>query len=150
MARIIQLGDSISPARRRGGWVVVGFFILFVLGCFIYPSSPLDGVVLCPFRLLTGYSCPGCGMTRASILIFQGRLADSLAFHPFAWAFIGIFSIAAISRLLENLSGRRIRYPGARLWAAGKERALLACLVILLGFGAGRFLLEVGGFLTPV
>lgn len=49
---------------------------------------------LCPFALLTGLACPGCGLTRAAVSLARGDLAASWAFHPLAllvalWAVAG-------------------------------------------------------------
>jgi hypothetical protein len=32
----------------------------------------------CPFKLMTGVPCPGCGMGRATIALFKGDLTASL------------------------------------------------------------------------
>lgn len=37
----------------------------------------------CPFRLMTGVDCPGCGMTRALMALLDGNLPLSIQFHPF-------------------------------------------------------------------
>jgi hypothetical protein len=36
----------------------------------------------CAFRSLTGIPCPGCGMTRAFLLLAELRLGDALAANP--------------------------------------------------------------------
>lgn len=43
-----------------------------------------DGLVLCPFRRITGVWCPGCGMTRAFAWMAHGDLHESLRYHPVA------------------------------------------------------------------
>ena len=47
------------------------------------PDHPA-GLVLCPFRLLTGWLCPMCGMTRGVGALLRGRWADALSFHLFS------------------------------------------------------------------
>ncbi|HOA32568.1 MAG TPA: DUF2752 domain-containing protein [Clostridia bacterium] len=42
----------------------------------------------CPFVLLTGLPCAGCGMTRATILLFRGRIVESLVMHPMAPSYV--------------------------------------------------------------
>lgn len=42
----------------------------------------------CPFVLLTGLPCAGCGMTRAVILLLKGRIVESLAMHPMVLGFV--------------------------------------------------------------
>ena len=38
----------------------------------------------CPMLLVTGIPCPGCGMTRAIVLLLSGHPAESLKMHPLA------------------------------------------------------------------
>jgi len=40
------------------------------------------GPQLCPFKLILGLPCPGCGMTRSVVTLLHGDLAASLHFHP--------------------------------------------------------------------
>ncbi len=37
----------------------------------------------CPFRALTGWWCPGCGLTRATHHLFRGDVAQALRFNLF-------------------------------------------------------------------
>lgn len=47
--------------------------------------TPNDaGLVLCPFRLITGHACPGCGITRAVSHLFKGNWALAVGYHPLA------------------------------------------------------------------
>ncbi len=39
-------------------------------------------VLICPFYNLTGWHCPGCGMTRALVSFFAGDPLLSFYFHP--------------------------------------------------------------------
>lgn len=37
---------------------------------------------MCPFALLTGTACPGCGLTRAAASLVRGEWAAAFTFHP--------------------------------------------------------------------
>jgi hypothetical protein len=53
-------------------------------------------IIVCPSRLLYGLPCPGCGVTRATLMAFHGEVIEALAFNPnclFAMAFILAFPI---------------------------------------------------------
>jgi hypothetical protein len=39
-------------------------------------------LVGCPFRLITGVPCPGCGMTHAFLAAFRFDFAEALRWHP--------------------------------------------------------------------
>lgn len=41
-----------------------------------------SGPTLCPFALITGTACPGCGLTRAAASLARGDLVSALTFHP--------------------------------------------------------------------
>lgn len=56
-------------------------------------SAPLP---LCLVKGITGLDCPGCGMTRAFLLIGHGRLGDAFAMHPASLpAFLIVAGLAA-------------------------------------------------------
>lgn len=61
--------------RSKPAWsaaaalILAAMFILF-----------LDWI--CPVRALSGFSCPGCGMTRALMALFKGNLSESFLWHP--------------------------------------------------------------------
>ncbi|MFN8635714.1 MAG: DUF2752 domain-containing protein [Chloroflexota bacterium] len=42
------------------------------------------GPSFCPFKVLTGLPCPGCGLTRGTVALLHGDLATSFHFHPLA------------------------------------------------------------------
>ena len=37
----------------------------------------------CLLRILLGIPCPGCGLSRAALLLFSGHPTESIALHPF-------------------------------------------------------------------
>ena len=39
-------------------------------------------VPICPFAIVTRHPCPGCGLTRATLALAHGRVAEALHFHP--------------------------------------------------------------------
>jgi hypothetical protein len=61
----------------------------------------------CPFFRVTGIPCPGCGLTRATILLLKGDLQASLRFHAFA----PILLLTALALILVLLLPRSITQP---------------------------------------
>jgi len=62
----------------------------------------------CPFLHVVGIPCPGCGLTRAMILLLRGDWRRSLAFHAFAPLFIVALMIAITTTLLPESVRQRI------------------------------------------
>ena len=64
----------------------------------------------CPYLTLTGFACPGCGLTRALHFLLHGDVPRAFAFNP--WAFVSAPALVAFT-LLPALAGevrtRRVR-----------------------------------------
>ena len=57
----------------------------------------------CPFRLLTGLPCPGCGLTRSIGYLTEGNYQLSLAYNPFGIIFFTyILSVILFPKYLSN------------------------------------------------
>ena len=144
------LAPVIEPpalVRRRAG-IVVLMWVGFVVALLSFEGSPVDGFILCPFRFITGWSCPGCGMTRSCTAALHGHWGASLGFHPMGIGFVLSFFALAVVRAIEFVRGRRIEWS-ARLRRAGLLVSV-ALLVFVCLFGGIRLALEIAGILTPV
>lgn len=58
----------------------VGVVILIL--CMIDPATNVLAPK-CPIHLLTGLSCPGCGLQRAIHALYHGRVAEALSYNYF-------------------------------------------------------------------
>jgi hypothetical protein len=49
----------------------------------LYWLNPTEQPLMpkCPFKLLTGLSCPGCGFQRAAHAVLHGHFAEALAYN---------------------------------------------------------------------
>ncbi|MEN0062934.1 MAG: DUF2752 domain-containing protein [Myxococcota bacterium] len=69
-------------------WVLGGSALILVLAFTLTPSNEVvtlfgyDVPVLCTFRLITGYSCPGCGLTRSFSFLAHGHVAEAFQMNP--------------------------------------------------------------------
>jgi hypothetical protein len=64
---------------------------------------------LCPVHLLTGWDCPGCGMTRAVLLLARGDVAASLHQHPFGAPLVAWAAAVALLPPLRPFRGDGVR-----------------------------------------
>ncbi len=85
-----------EPSRRRGEpdrvlrLLIAAVFTVMLVSGLTYAFLGVDFLTQpylglpCAFRTLTGFACPGCGMTRAFLLLSQLRIDDALATNPAA------------------------------------------------------------------
>jgi hypothetical protein len=86
----LTLGEVTSATKRTATWASP----LAAVGLALLVDPHHDGPTLCPFALLTGTACPGCGLTRAAAWLIRGDLGAALSLHPLvllvaAWAVAG-------------------------------------------------------------
>ena len=96
---------SVAALGAAGAWV------LYTFAPTAYGFYPQ-----CPFRLLTGLQCPGCGTTRALHHLLHGRFEEAFRLNPMIFVLIAV----ALFALPSVLRGRQ---PGFLMkpwfaWAA--------------------------------
>ncbi|WP_317038930.1 DUF2752 domain-containing protein [Prevotella intermedia] len=72
-----------------------------ILLAIYYLYDPIRSIWLpkCPFKLVTGLQCPGCGLQRALHALLQGRFLDAIHynyFFVFAGPYIFLFGVRAL------------------------------------------------------
>jgi uncharacterized protein DUF2752 len=82
---------------RRFGLVLTGALGLHI-GFFALGLPAWE----CPLFRLTGLPCPGCGLTRACVLLLRGEVQASIKFHAFAPVFIALIAMLIIGTLLPK------------------------------------------------
>lgn len=74
----------------------------------------------CTMRSLFGIACPGCGLTRGTILLAQGRFLEAQSMHRLTWLFAALilgqipYRLWCLHRRESAPSGRR--WPILILW----------------------------------
>ena len=92
--------------------------------------------VVCPVRLITGYPCPTCGMTRSWHSVVQLEPMRAVRDHPFGPLVLGALVIGASSPAHADLLATRVGRLPARVKAAG--------LLAWLGWWVSRLLVAHG------
>ena len=72
------------PFWNRRTSVVAIWGLLISLGIYVFAFEPgrTGFFPLCPFRLVTGLTCPGCGSTRALHQLLHGHFASAFMLNP--------------------------------------------------------------------
>lgn len=98
------VGLTVKEARRSALMASIG--LATIAASFLYAPWSQTGPVLCPFRLLTGLPCPGCGLTRSFCAIAQGRWGDAFADHLFGPALMAALVVGIPLLYAEALTRR--------------------------------------------
>jgi len=77
----------------------------------------------CPFRMLTGFACPGCGSTRGLHRLLHGDIVSAMEFNP--------LMVLSLPFLLYAL----VRYTGAAVSCRPLQRHNLDAKYIWMLFG---------------
>lgn len=100
--------SSAARASRRARVVLPLTSAVFAVSALWRPSE-LPGVVLCPFRAVTGLPCPGCGMTRAFCALGHGDLSGAFGYNalaPFVFAAALLLWAHSLATVLKFDSAR--------------------------------------------
>ncbi|MRR08025.1 MAG: DUF2752 domain-containing protein [Deltaproteobacteria bacterium] len=54
--------------------------------------------VFCPFKVITGVACPGCGMTRAMLSLIDGRPGEAFLYNPFCFFLLFVLMLSLMPR----------------------------------------------------
>ena len=79
------------------------FFIYYVITHFIWHS-------ICPMVIVTGFPCPGCGLTRAGVLILHGKFVAAFVMHPFIYPTIILIVCYAMFRYVFEKSVNKLNF----------------------------------------
>lgn len=87
---------------------------------------------VCPLFSLTGFACPGCGLTRGFHALFHGDLYTAVDFNALTPVFAVLFLFLVVSLFSIAVRGKGL----VRMSAS--PAFLVGILVVLLAFGVLR------------
>jgi uncharacterized protein DUF2752 len=131
--------------------LAIGFLLSLFLLCALVPPGWVEGIPLCLFHYLTGWDCPGCGLTRAFFALFHGNFSQAIRFNAMAPVLVLWFAIYLADHSYTLLKGYRPR------WFTTSGSRIISRLFVVLFLGQWIFksslaLWEHGhlvAFLTP-
>ena len=97
---------KISIVNKRKLYGIAGALVTLAIPYLIMFSSNVSTLEhsqsLCPFKMLTGFPCPGCGITKSIIFLYDGNIAKSMSYHIFG-PFVVLFCLIIIAVLTLSL-----------------------------------------------
>lgn len=112
----------------------IGFIGVCAAAAFTELSAE-EGQVLCPYRLLTGGWCPGCGCTRALKALVRGEVRDSLAMNP--WTLVIFVQALVVSVALLVTPERTVAWVRQHRVAVGVFNIVVGVTVWAVRIGLG-------------
>jgi hypothetical protein len=132
-----------SPERVfrswQGPWTVCAAWLGLLLAAITPPHG--TGTTVCWFKLCTGISCIGCGLTRSLSCGLRGMFAESLGYHPFGLFILALFLFTAATSVLPLARRRVAAFMEAR--PVLFNSLYLAFILAFVGFGCIRALVEI-------
>ena len=118
-------------ATRAGRVALVALAWLLTREASLRTSGFEDGPVLCPWRLLTGYPCPGCGGIRAMGAISTGQFEQAWLLNPVAFLVCGVVLVWAfrITPLIKIAQQASIKFRSQAFAIQAIAMALLYAFV---------------------
>lgn len=131
--------------RRRLAYFTASCAAL-LLASVIYAPFVGNGPVLCPFRLVTGLPCPGCGLTRSFCAMSRGQFLAAFGFHLFGPALYVAALLSIPLMLYQVVTARRIDWFHRLCYSARFARVLA---VLLGGYHLVRLWLLIASGQVP-
>lgn len=97
-----------------------------------FDPSTVKFLPLCPLFSLTGFACPGCGLTRGFHALFHGDVLTAVDYNALIPLWTLILVYVFVSLILLAVRGR-----GLPMWITG-PKFLGAFVILLLIFGVVR------------
>lgn len=93
--------------------IIKSIAVLFVISLYTFfdARSPGSFFPQCPFHLLTGLYCPGCGSQRALSALFHGHLMESMHYNFLAIASLPFLIYSAYVYCINFFRQKKINQP---------------------------------------
>ena len=126
-----------EKAYKNKAWALF-FLVIIILGSFIFEATPANGITFCPYKLITGIDCPGCGMTRSWVHLVAGSFTEAVRFNPFGPI---LFTLAVFKVIFLSFEVYKKRWLVITPWEKVKVPFMSAVAIGMIGLGIYRLYL---------
>jgi hypothetical protein len=121
--KVVLKIQNIQPEKLLYFSVCIILFLVIASGIsfFTWKINLLNyiaGIPLCPFHAITGKFCPGCGMSRAFLLLGQLKIQEAL--------YMNLFSVPLLLLMIMYIILGRIP-----LWLKNKYAGYISLIAVL-------------------
>ena len=120
-----QLFRPVLAPVMQNRWVM--FLMSAVIVTQVAITAMASTAWQCPLKSTLGIACPGCGLSRAMVLLVQGKWLNAVYVHAFAPIAVG----ASVLLITGMLLPKTMRYKAATYLAAFERRSGVAAWLLL-------------------
>jgi hypothetical protein len=106
---MISTNYTINTQSKRKIYGIIGAFITLMVPFFLMFFNAGNHLEtdqsLCPLKMLTGFPCPGCGITKSLVYFYEGDLQKSVYYHilgPLVIAFCVVTIVVLSTELMTK------------------------------------------------
>ncbi|MBN1809344.1 MAG: DUF2752 domain-containing protein [Planctomycetes bacterium] len=114
----------------RASLLLAGGLVFIAWVYFRDPAEP-GNMPSCPFNLVTGLYCPGCGSARALHQLLHGRLLEGFALNPLMVLSIPFVAYGLASYFLKSFTGRGLPVIPSPWWTGWAVLGIVVAYWIL-------------------
>ena len=97
---------TIKIKTQRKIYGIIGAFVTLMVPFFLIIFNQNQNLEneqsFCPFKMLTGFPCAGCGITKSLVYLYEGNLYKSLYYHILG-PFVILFCLVTIAVLITEI-----------------------------------------------
>jgi hypothetical protein len=133
----MQIEETITNVSSglSGRLMAAGSVVAIAGGSLItaaYDPTAVHFFPVCPLYAMTGFACPGCGLTRAFHALFHGDLTTAFGFNALLPIWVAIIAYVWVSLVIYAVTGKSLP-----MWPTN-PKFLWTFMILLLVFGVAR------------
>lgn len=130
--RLNAMNKTNEMIRRRNDLLIQMRNIL-AIGFVYYILSSITGLYIpCAFRMITGYKCPGCGITHLAVAMLHGNFHEAFTANQL------IFIMLPVAIIYGGYRAYKYIKCGSRGFSGPETVMLFITLVVTIAFGIYR------------